>query len=445
MRKRGVLLMSLALAGAILAGCQNGARDAGEQPAGEPPGQTSGETPVKPVEQPPKDPDPVTLNLYHQGGYFSNTDFQLLIADPVKKKYPHITVKMTATPKPLVELFAAGEPVDMYADFYGNLANYADLNYLLDLTALAKKHNFDLSRFDAGALDAVRAVSGGKELWALPYNRNLNGLYYNKDIFDWFGVAYPGDGMTWSETIELAQRMTRENDGVKIRGLEFQSIELPLLQRSLTYVNAATNAVMENLEEYKLAFELGKRIYSIPGNEFDPAGSPNGRFSGERNVAMYAGVNMFSRYAQIAELNFDVAQYPSFPDAPNIGILYDLHVIAPNKNSRYTEDVMRVLEVLYSDEVQTQMVRKTGRVSLLKDVRFEQQFAQDVPQLQGKNLKSVFKTRPAPAPAFSKYTAPASGILGAKFKDYASGIKDVNTALREAKEEIEKLIAADRK
>lgn len=391
--------------------------------------------------------EPVTLTLYQQGGYFSDEDFKLLLADPVKKKYPHITLENVASPKSLQDLFAAGERIDMYATFYGNMANYIDLNFLGDITGLAKAHNVDLNRFDPGALDAVRAISGNGQLWALPYNRNINALYYNKSIFDMFGIPYPKDGMTWDETMELAKRLTREANGIKYKGLEANSIELLMFQRSLAFVDAKTNAVMENLERYKQTFELGKQIYSIPGNEFVAGGSPNARFSTERTVAMYASINLFSRYMKIAksDLDWGVAQFPSFSDAPDTGTLYDLHVIAPNKNSKSPDDVMRVMEVLFSDEVQLDLVRKTGRVSLLKDEKYKQQFAKDMAELQGIDVSSVFKSKPAPAPAFSKYTFPASPVLDKKFKEYVSEAKDVNTALREAKEEIEKIIADDRK
>lgn len=422
---------------AAMTGCQGG-----DKPAE---GADKAEQTTPPAAQ--EKLEPVTLTLYHQGGYFTNDDFKLLLADPVKKKYPHITLEMVASPKSLQDLFAAGEKIDMYATFYGNLANYVDLNFLHDMTGLAKTHQFDLGRFDTGSLDAIRAISGNGQLWALPYNRNINALYYNKTIFDMFGVPYPKDGMTWAETIELAKRLTREANGVAYRGLEPNSIELLMFQRSLTFVNAKTNAVMENLDAYKQTFELAKQIYSVPGNEFAASGSPNARFSGERNVAMYASINLFSRYMKIAKADLDwgVAQFPSFPDAPNMGTLYDLHVIAPNKNSKSPDDVMRTMEVLFSDEVQLDLVRKTGRVSLLKDEKYREQFAKDIAEMQGIDVSAVFKSKPAPAPAFSKYTFPASPILDKKFKEYVSGVKDVNTALREAKEEIEKVIADDRK
>lgn len=446
MKRRWVYAICFMMLFIMMAGCQSNANDDGSQ------GKQESQTPVvedQPNETEPPAPkveeklNPVTLNLFHQGGYFTDSDFQLLIAEPVKRKYPHITVEMTATPKSLQELFSAGEQIDIYATFYGVLSSFKGLNFLGDMTNLAKEHRFDLSRFDSGALQAISVMSDKGELWALPYNRNLNALYYNKDIFDRFGAPEPVDGMTWDETIDLARGLTREADGVQYRGLEPQSVELLLFQRSLAYVNARNNIALEEMDTYKEVFELGNKIYSVTGSDIIATSNPNARFSVDKTVAMYAGVNMFTRYVPNEELNWDVVQFPSFPDAPNIGSMYDLHVLAPNMNSKSLDDMMRVFEVFYSDEVQTDMVRKTARVSLLEDVKYEQQFGADIPGFQDKNVMSVFKTKPAPAPAFSEYAFPAGPIVDKKFKEYVQGMTDVNTALRETKEEIEKRIAED--
>lgn len=40
----------------------------------------------------------------------------------------------------------------------------------------------------------------------LRYDNNL--IFYNKDLFDAAGVAYPEDGMTMAEYHELAAKMT---------------------------------------------------------------------------------------------------------------------------------------------------------------------------------------------------------------------------------------------
>jgi multiple sugar transport system substrate-binding protein len=66
-------------------------------------------------------------------------------------------------------------------------------------------------------------ANGG--LYALPVAMQPSPLIYNKDIFYKFGIAYPKGGITWNETYELSNILTRSDGGVDYRGL-FVSIGL---------------------------------------------------------------------------------------------------------------------------------------------------------------------------------------------------------------------------
>jgi len=47
----------------------------------------------------------------------------------------------------------------------------------------------------------------------LPKDYSPLGIYYNKKIFDEFGVDYPQDGWTWDEFLATAQALTQDTDG----------------------------------------------------------------------------------------------------------------------------------------------------------------------------------------------------------------------------------------
>ena len=47
--------------------------------------------------------------------------------------------------------------------------------------------------------------------YGFPLSLQINVLFYNKNIFDGFGVSYPQDAMTWDEFIETAKRVTRSH------------------------------------------------------------------------------------------------------------------------------------------------------------------------------------------------------------------------------------------
>ncbi|MDF2717648.1 MAG: extracellular solute-binding protein family 1, partial [Paenibacillus sp.] len=182
MSKQSTFALALSLLVLGFTGCSSGG------------GAASGET-GKPA-APAKDPDPVTLKLFtHQP--MTAADFQLLIADPVKKKYPYITVELLPFKSTDIEnAVAAKEQIDLITIWNGNINPNKELGIFGDITPLAKTAGFDLGRFDQEALKTLRSLSDKGELYGLPYNMQFNALYYNKDIFDKFGVPYPQDGMT---------------------------------------------------------------------------------------------------------------------------------------------------------------------------------------------------------------------------------------------------------
>jgi multiple sugar transport system substrate-binding protein len=396
------------------------------------------------VAAPPQKPlDPVTIRVHQLGGYFTEQDFDELIAQPVKKKYPHLTVTMDKTTEDLPDLLAKGEAIDFLVTYHGRLTAYKELGVYLDLLPLAKKYNLDLSRFDQGALDTIIANSDKGELYALPYANNLNALYYNKDIFDKFGVGYPTDGMLWEDAIELAKKVTRMDNQTQYRGIEIDDINRLLFPLSLNIVEAKTDKVMVNSDPYKRAIGIAKQIYSIPGNEYI-GGSPVDRFLKDRTVAMIPTINLYLRIRQTPGLNWDVAQFPSYKEKPNVYGMYDLHCMIPMVASKNRDDQMRVLEVLFSEEVQMVMSKKSAKFPVMKDPKYRQAFGQDLPELKGKHIEGVLKSKTELAPPNSLYYAKSLSLLNAEYANIMKNTKDMNTGLRDAEEQIKQHIVTEK-
>ncbi|MGF1573641.1 MAG: ABC transporter substrate-binding protein [Sumerlaeia bacterium] len=53
------------------------------------------------------------------------------------------------------------------------------------------------------------------QMWALPRDCNTIGIFYNKTLFDQYGVEYPKPGWTWDDFLEKAKALTvdENNDG----------------------------------------------------------------------------------------------------------------------------------------------------------------------------------------------------------------------------------------
>jgi multiple sugar transport system substrate-binding protein len=391
-----------------------------------------------------KTPEPTTLTVYQQAE-ISDEDFKLLFVDPVKKKYPHIDLKLVRLDKgvTLDSLIVSGEVPDILTPPHSGVLDLSQKDILFDIAPLVKKANIDLSRFDPVTIDAVKSDKG--ELWGLPYAMQFNALYYNKDVFDKFGITYPKDGMTWDDAIELGKKITRNDGGVQYRGLDPVSSYILSFPFSLTYVDAKANKASFNNEQWKKVLELTQRILTIPGNALpsaEPGAATQGNlFIKDKNVAMLASTNLMAQIGNAATgINWDIAQYPSYKEKPNISGKLDSHNLAISKTSKHKEEAIKVLEVVTSDEVQLLSVRKTARMSPLKNPEMQKQFGADVPYLKGKNVQAIFKSTVSPGPIYSTYEVDAKKIAQAKVRELLSDKIDVNTALRQVDDEINKML-----
>ncbi len=95
------------------------------------------------------------------------------------------------------------------------------------LSALvAKGHMLALDDRMAGDSDFNKDAYGGLteqlmldgKTYSVPFRKDNNLLFFNKDLFDAAGVAYPEDGMTMEEYRELAKKLTSGEGNEKVYG-----------------------------------------------------------------------------------------------------------------------------------------------------------------------------------------------------------------------------------
>jgi ABC-type glycerol-3-phosphate transport system substrate-binding protein len=429
-------------AAAVLAGCSKTPAAETKAPVAEnkAPTAESKAEPVKAISN-----EPVTLKATANG--ISVDDVYLeAIKEQLKKKHPNITLEYTKPGKgqELPDLVAAGSIPDLVFTHTGALVPMKPLDVLFDLNPLVKQYSVDLNRFEKAYMDDIKGTADKGELYAFPLYSKYHANYYNKDLFDKFGVPYPKDGMTIDQTVELAKRVSRIEGGVTYRGLNTGSNIIWIAQpMSLFTVNADKPTV--STDGWRKMFELGKAIYSIPGNEWTSR-SPRDQFLKDRTLSMFLFQNLLDELGAASKdgMNWDLVQYPSFPENPNVFPSASTDVIMVTKTSKYKEQALQVMNVLTSDELQ--MIRsKQGTVTSLKNPDIKAAFGSELKFAEGKNLKGIFKSRPALTPPISPYRQQAESIVRRKFEDYLNNVSDANTILRMADEEIAKLIADDKK
>ncbi|CAG7626812.1 ABC transporter substrate-binding protein [Paenibacillus allorhizosphaerae] len=432
------LLTTLSIASAAMAGCGGKAEEANQA-----------QTPSQ--EKPAFGSEPVVLKFYnHTAGVVTEEEMNSLIVKPVQKKYPNISFERV-TGATLDQMVASGELPDLIGSANVYMYDMIAAGIASDLNPFIQRDKIDLSQLEPGTIDILKKFSAKGELFALPLSMNYGVMPYNKDIFDRFGVPYPKDNMTWNETIELAKRLTRMENGVQYIGLDMSSPQDLTRSYSLPTVDANHKALLDG-PGYKKVFDLFAQLYAIPGIV-----SPNKKykygidsFLKDQNMALfpYWIVNLTTRLPALKEsgraFNWDLVSWPSFDDKPGIGRQSDFHVMIVPPTSKNKEAAYRVLEVLISTEAQTEMNKGT-RLTVLKDPQLKSQFASALKIYEGKNLQGVFKAKPAPSPLSTPYDGPMNAIMNKAMDSVAIEGVDVNTALREAKEKADKEIETMKK
>lgn len=152
---------------------------------------------------------------------YSNTEYYKTMFDAFTAKYPNITV----------------EPVEFSADEYDNtvttqLGGKQDFDVVFTkgtpaLSALiGQGHVLALDDYIAKDSNFKKEVYSGLtdqlqmdgKTYALPFRKDNNMIFYNKDLFDKAGVPYPEDGMSMAEYHELAAKLTSGSGNEKVYG-----------------------------------------------------------------------------------------------------------------------------------------------------------------------------------------------------------------------------------
>ena len=132
-----------------------------------------------------------------------------------ERKHPDISVRIINDPSQramdkLQAKFGAGQPPDVMSIHGAYFVPLAAKGALLDLGPLIESDpGFELADFYPGLLELCRYRG---KLYSVPRYASVYVLFYNQDLFDAAGVAYPDASWTWDHYLRAAQRLTVRSD-----------------------------------------------------------------------------------------------------------------------------------------------------------------------------------------------------------------------------------------
>lgn len=106
-------------------------------------------------------------------------------------------------------MLAGGDTTDLYCiKELSDMQNWAKEGLLTSMTPYIEADSYELGNY--AGMESCYAYLGNGEQYALPFRADYWVVFYNKDIFDQAGVAYPTNDWTWDEYAAIAREITEK-------------------------------------------------------------------------------------------------------------------------------------------------------------------------------------------------------------------------------------------
>ncbi|TMV47592.1 extracellular solute-binding protein [Paenibacillus mesophilus] len=407
--------------------------------------------PLAPQQQQQLQRPPVRLTFYYVGSGSSYEIFMDSHGKFIQRKYPNVSFRFLQNEKGTTpgDAAAAGADIDVFITTNSGMTLLKERKWDSDISDLVRKYNVDLDRFDSGALEAVRRMGEGK-LTGLPFRVNSLALFYNKSLFDKFGVPYPQAGWSWDDTYAAAKRLTVQDGGTMYRGFGTRTLGSLMQLNPYSYNMIDTGS---GLPKAAIANEPWKRylntfipLFRLPGYNATPAlmdgTAQNNLFVKDRTLAMLVSMNSdYPRSQFVPKFDWDVTPLPEFPDRPGVGSQPDVVYYALSATSKHRDEAFQAMMQMTSDEVQTEL-SKQGIPSVLKLPSIRAAFGSANADMKGKQAELLLPAAYAEPVAYTSYHPKVAAPLSKAFTDIVTGTKDADTALRDAENQANKDIAS---
>ncbi|WP_127532056.1 ABC transporter substrate-binding protein [Paenibacillus kobensis] len=338
--------------------------------------------------------------MFHSDSYFYQQYGNLFNA-----KFPNIELQVvnmqdlykegvTDYKKALEDLIEKENP-DVLMLNLDQYTKYAEENKLLDLEPMLQEEDFKSADIWPGSLKLLREKGGGK-LFGLSPDFYSQGLYYNKDLFDKYGVPVPTKSLSWQEVIELAKRFPTDGskeDRVYGLAMNYGSSIFQLGSAiggttGLQFIDGQGSKVTIQSDGWKKAFGLAVDALKsgalyVPGQQ-DPSSqsyvsymSNDVFFTGKAAMTLNGSyyVNQLQDGATYDQsfkpFKWGVLTEPVDPANPDLGTSLSLsEIFAINAKSTNTKAAWQLVKSINSDQVAKLNSRTSNSGGLMSRVAY---------------------------------------------------------------------------
>ncbi len=200
-------------------------------------------------------------------GNAQDIDSQTTAVNKYMELFPQVKVEISqgdcgASFPDCKTLIAGGTMADVFVPGIWNYNAMVNQSVLEDIEPYIQRDALDLAGFNPKSTESLRALSDGK-MYGLPMGYNCQSLYFNQDMFDAAGIAYPPpDGnYTWQDVRAWARQLTLDGNGNNADSPEFDA-------DSVTQWGFTTLAVTQGSAAYdNMLIAFGGSTMNLPDRQ----------------------------------------------------------------------------------------------------------------------------------------------------------------------------------
>jgi len=295
-------------------------------------------------------------------------------------------------------LFASNTAPDVIFMNNLNLPVYANAGVLKDLDS----YGIDFSKFYP---QSVKAMSWGNTTYAVPRDISNLVVFYNKDIFDKYGVKYPDKNWTFEDFLKTSRSLTKRPELFGVSFEEEPLFYLPYLMSEgggILSDNLSSEIIDKPQSQKGLQFyaDLRKKYHTAPLKSESASATMAQLFLQERLAMQVSGRWLVPKYREEAKFNWDIAPFPK-GDAGSV-VPLDASGWAVSKSSKHKQEAVMLIKFLSSKENIEKMAQSGLIVPARIDAANSKYFLDEQKPANAKVFLDVIKTS-KPTPVSTNY------------------------------------------
>jgi len=311
-----------------------------------------------------------TVELHWLNKCESDSEAQIWqqVADLVHEKYPNITVTIENTnwtsywTKLPVEL-ASGNAPDLIYMHFSRASDYT--NSMLSISDyIEKDEDINIDDFYSGILDSFIFDD---QVYALPYDFGPYIMYYNKDLFDKYGVEYPDENTTWEEFKDKCKQLTQDGNYGTVFASSLDYYDPQVLSLGGEIINEKgefditgdkTTAALQSLADLINVDKVAPKIADTANTVWNWE-----QFEGGNIGMLIDGPWTVTNVVNYCDFNVG---YSIIPKAEKQVTTINGSALAVTSESKHPKEAYQALEVLTSPEAQ-KLLAENGRALPSRD------------------------------------------------------------------------------